>query len=387
MKIGIITVHRHYNYGSALQAWALQKAIEKMCPGVTVEFIDYKYPNKFHKDRNKKSLGYNIRKMAWTFRDNFLRGKLFQKKRFRDFQKKYLKVSDVSYPDYESLEQNPPVYDLYVTGSDQVWNPVTLKNDPAFYCAFSSSGRKIAYAASFTIDKLPATTENVIRDWIQAYSCIGIRERSGLNILKQLNLSGDVVVQNTCDPTLLLSDADYAEIYKDSRVKIDTDYILVYNLNYAFDNHPAIDDAINIVQKRYSIPVIILGNPKIAINGPHKSLFSIGPSEFVYLFKHAKYVVTSSFHGIMFSIVFRKPFVAVVPSSKSKDKRLTDALLMLGLSSRGIRADEHVTDIPIENPYTKEVEAKIGTFINDSKQFLCDAIYNSKEKNYNRKEK
>lgn len=377
MKIGIITVHRHYNYGSALQAWALQKAVEKMYPGATVEFIDYKYPNKFHNNL-KQNLWYKIRRFAWTFRDYFLRGKFVQEKRFKDFQKKYLRVSQNSYPDYESLKQSPPFYDLYVTGSDQVWNPVTLKNDPAFYCAFTSSGRKIAYATSFTIDKLPPTTENVIRDWVQAYSYIGIRERSGLNILNHLSLGKDVIVQNTCDPTLLLSDADYEEVYKDSRIKIDTEYILVYNLNYAFDNHPAIDDAINIVQKQYNnIPVIILGNPKIAVNGSHKSLFSIGPSEFVYLFKHAKYVVTSSFHGIMFSAVFRKPFVAIVPSSKVKDKRLSDALLTFGLSSRGIRADEHVTDILIDNPYTEEVEAKIEAFINDSKLFLHNAIYNS----------
>ena len=383
MKIGIITVHRHYNYGSALQAWALQKVIEKMCPGATVEFIDYKYPNKFHKDNLKRSLLYKIKKFAWTVRDYFFRRKFVQEKRFRDFQKNYLRVSQDSYPDYESLEQNPPIYDLYVTGSDQVWNPVTLKNDPAFYCAFTSSGRKIAYSASFTIDKFPPATEKVIRNWVQAYSYIGIRERSGLNILQQLNLGDDVVVQNTCDPTLLLSDADYAEVYRASRIKVDTDYILVYNLNYAFNNHPAIDDAINIVQKQYNIPVIILGNPKIAINGPHKSLFSIGPSEFVYLFKHAKYVVTSSFHGIMFSIVFRKPFVAIVPSTKVNDKRLSDALSMLGLSSRGIRAEAHLTDIPIGNPYTKEEEAKNGNYINDSRQFLYDAVCNSKEKNYN----
>ena len=122
MRIGIITIHRLINFGTALQAYALQHYLQKET-GHQVEIIDYVFPNSFHKERKKliKKIRGNIRLTL----DYLFESKHKSNKKFHEFQNKYLNLSAEQYPNISSLNENPPLYDIYITGSDQVWNTKT----------------------------------------------------------------------------------------------------------------------------------------------------------------------------------------------------------------------------------------------------------------------
>lgn len=140
MKIGIITIFGIANYGSALQAYALQKYISTL-PNCEVELINYLYPNKFH-TLPKKTLKKQIRGKLHIIKEFMFNHKYQRELKFKQFRKKFHKLSQNEYKTIEDIEKNPPIYDLYVTGSDQVWNVYSLKNDPVMYCSFAPIGAK-----------------------------------------------------------------------------------------------------------------------------------------------------------------------------------------------------------------------------------------------------
>ena len=375
MKIGIITLHRVINYGSALQAYALQKYIEQEKLG-EVELIDYVFPNKFH--QKKRSFKEWLRHFYCVeIRDMYFRGKREKIKRLREFWQEYYHLSKQQYRTIQEIMDSPPIYDLYLTGSDQLWNVDTLRNDPVPYCEFAPQGaRRISYAASFTNNELPEQYKDSIRQRLNKYSHIGVRESSSLDIIKDLNINQNIVVENNCDPTLLLGTKDYDELAINSQISIDGDYILVYALQYAYKPEPALSTAVQQLRNQTNFKFVILDYFKLTLEDGDKIITGIGPCEFCWLFSHARYVVASSFHGTMFSIIYRKPFIVVAPPKGNPDHRINDLLDSLGLGNRYYYSDEPVTDLTIQNPFTIEVERGIEAFKERSKLFLHHAISN-----------
>lgn len=376
MDIAIITLHKVPNYGSALQAYATQEYIKQLT-GANVFIIDYKFPNKYHhKHRKQKSFQQKI-KMHF----GMIRRYLFEKRRRMDsrfsmFWKEYFNLSSTYYDSVESLMCNPPYADLYVTGSDQVWNVNSLCNDPILYCNFAIEGSKcISFGASFTTKSLPEKYKADVKKWLLKYTAIGVRELSSLHILEDLDLNKGIPIMNTCDPTLLLTANDYHRIAEDSIIKFDEEYIFVYFLSYAYHPEPALSKVIKILEKKYSCRIVVLCDKKIDYSGKFHQIFGIGPCEFVYLFEHAKFVVTSSFHGTMFSVINRKPFITIIPQSDDNDSRALDFLKVVGLEARGIKSNNINPIFSLTDPYTPEVEHNLETFISSSKDFLKNAIY------------
>ena len=183
-KVGIITMHKVVNYGSALQAYALQRVIEKL--GYDCEIIDYVYPNEYHLSQYPKLPAWK----SWVL---FLIQMLYgfpQKKRiklFERFYKDYLKLSPVCYKSREQLQGNPPHYDIYVTGSDQVWNPKSIVEDTSFMLSFVRNDvHKISYAASFATDSIPDRFRGLYKAYLDMYSAISVREKNGIEIIRNL---------------------------------------------------------------------------------------------------------------------------------------------------------------------------------------------------------
>lgn len=375
MRIGVITLHRVVNYGSALQAYALQRFLEKKDYG-DVELIDYIFPNAFHKV--KRSLKDRLRLFYCVeIRDMYFRGKRKKIKRLRSFYNHYYHLSSVQYKSVDEIMNNPPLYDLYITGSDQLWNVNTLRNDPVPYCEFAPNGkRRISFAASFTINKLPDEFKESVRHRLDKYSHIGVREKSSLDIVNDLQLKPDITVCNTCDPTLLLGKEDYDELANYSTIRVEGTYILVYGLTYAYNPEPALSYVINEARKKFGCKVVAIESYKVKLEGHDQRIVGIGPSEFCWLFAHAKFVVTSSFHGTMFSIIYRCPFVSITPPMNHSDRRIIDILENMGLTRSYIYSDNISQQIAFSSPYNNEVEDKIDHFICDSKIFLDHAIQN-----------
>lgn len=341
----IITMHKVKNFGSALQAWALQESILKM--GLDVKMIDYLYPNQYYfshvpeapvvhrsvlkKIRLSKLLGYIKKNYLYKHKQQTA---LFQ----RFWEKHFLLTKPYTSPD--ELQANPPKADFYITGSDQVWNPNTMYGDPSFFLDFGSKETpRIAYAASFGTNVIPEEYKDIYTKYLGTYNHLGIREKTGVELVKSLTGKSSSLV---CDPTILLTKEDYKVLADDSTIHINRPYLLAYILDYAYNPRPAIDSIIEEVSKKLGLHIVYLlcGNTNGYKLG--STTFSgAGPNEFVSLFRNASFVVTSSFHGTVFSLIHEKPFYAVLPAEKA-DSRIASLLSAVGLLDRGIKANEKV---------------------------------------------
>lgn len=317
MKIGIITMHRVKNCGSNLQAYALQHKLQQM--GHDAELIDYYYQPTLK--------GSTIQRLISNILDA-LSGfpKRRQKKRFQEFQEKYYRTSQ--FYDKNTIVAEPPVYDVYMSGSDQVWNPRYIKDDTNFMLSFAdSSCRKVSYASSFACDTIPEEYLEKYSKALGQYDKISVREQSGINIIKRITGKD---AQLASDPVLLLDQSEWSRLAGDKR-PCKEPYILVYTLAYMFNPRPGIYRIIDSVQNKLGYKVIYLNGTKEEVFKPNsKVVKDFGPIEFLQWIKNAEFVITDSFHCTAFSVIFNKPLLGIIKSADSKDGRLTTLLKRVG---------------------------------------------------------
>ena len=373
-KVGIITMHKVVNYGSALQAYALQRVIEKL--GYDCEIIDYIYPNAYHLSQYAKIPFWK----SWIlFVIQLLYG-FPQKKRiklFEAFYSRFLKLSPTCYKSREQLQNNPPHYDIYVTGSDQVWNPKSIMEDTNFMLSFVSGreAKKISYAASFATDVIPDKYREIYRKCLDEYSAISVREWNGVNIIQSLvGKNAELVL----DPTLLLKSNDYDVIAQESIIHMDEPYLLAYLLGYKFNPHPYVDYMVKYLHRKTGYKVVLLNvaDTRMWFTPDSVRLRKVGPSEFVYLFKHASLVVTTSFHGTAFSVIYNKPFYALVQSN-SQDDRISSLLKLLGLEERLVYMGQSLNELQGSLEYDSKALAKLENGRKQSLAFLHETLMSS----------
>lgn len=332
--IGIITMHQVQNAGSVLQAYALLTKLAQL--GYMPYTIDYVYPNIYHLLDNPKASLWDRVKFRILYNPSV------QRQRFQKFIKENLNLTN-RYSTQEEILQNPPIFDIYMTGSDQVWNYKCMKGDPVFFCAFADDKPCCSYASSFVSNSLPDTYKRLYQTALEKYVALGVREESGRRMIYELTgKTADVV----CDPTLLLLKEDYIPVINQSVIKRRKPYLLAYILDYAFNPYPTINVLIDKASKELGLEVVyLLAN---TINNYHigKSITTAGPSEFLYLIKNASFVITSSFHGVAFCVNFNIPFYAVVPDSSSDD-RIESLLEKVGAMSRMIQVNEDLSKLQL----------------------------------------
>lgn len=371
MKIGVITIHKILNYGSALQAFALQTFLEKET-GCRCEIIDYLFPNCYHIKERNYTLVEKLKRKFHILKDNCFHK--HRKKRFEFFWNNYLHLSNLVYKTQNNLKSHPPEYDIYITGSDQVWNTNTLMGDEMFLLSFvRNKARKVAYASSFGADSVGAKYIDIFVRNFKEYDCIGVREKTALRLLDELGVKNYKCV--VCDPTLLLESSDYERLIQHSEISIEYQYILVYCLSYAFDPYPAILSVLNDVYEKTKYRVVFINNTVRGFRGDYKLYNNIGPCEFVYLFKNASFVVTSSFHGTAFSVINKKPFISVSP--EHNDTRIKDFLSFIGLEANLVYSNQTAVDIDVNNKKQTTFE-KFFQYRAESIKFLVEAISNTK---------
>ena len=307
MKIGIMTFWwSQDNYGQLLQCYALQKYLRDA--GHDAYLIRFKNEEKSPLwKRVIKALNPVIlfryinrkitsRKLTKEQKDN--------NRYFDDFRKKYIKQSENFYNSYKQLNENPPEADVYIVGSDQVWNFSYMKNSVykhAYMLDFGkSSTKKMSYAASWSMNSLSQDLIDEITPLLQKFSYVSVREENGISLCKQCGYDNAELV---CDPTLLLSADVYRNLYRDENVrKIEKKYIMLYMLNNEceFDIQRVYDFA-----KEKDLEVVyVTGNG--VINNREKFFATI--PEWLFLIDNAEYVITNSFHCCVFSSIFNKKF-------------------------------------------------------------------------------
>lgn len=337
MKIKTITCHDVYNYGASLQALALQSFLEFL--GHEVKIINYKpnylsfhyrlstyIPNDLY--RYKPSLKYGIVRFCFIIYRFFLSfGSIKRKRSFDKFTRSYLHLTK-KYKNYDvlsKLELNN-IVDIYIAGSDQIWNSLYMENgkDPAFYLTFLPSNvKKIAYAASFGSTSIHPNFKDIVSDWLLGFNAISVREESGLSILKQLNIDSDVV----CDPVFLLGKEQWIKYCKHLPQH---DYILIYNVGYI--NYQMVEMA-KLLSRKFDLKVYSILD-KYLIDEIDDNIINAGPIEFISYINNANYVVTNSFHATAFSMIFNKQFYTYTFTDKSNSSRMTHLLNTIGLMDR-----------------------------------------------------
>lgn len=327
-RIGIITMHAVRNYGSYLQTYALYKYLESL--GHEVFIIDYKFPLEYHKS-------LHINDGTKTIEPKWIEKKIaglcsrivklnpdLYEQRMASFYKDNINFTR-PYESIEALACNPPIFDVYITGSDQVWNPYWVGVDTNFLLSWVEQNKlKISYAASFAIKELPEKYNDLYCKYLRQYNYISIREES--DILKKMGLHGQVVL----DPTFLLDKYEWQKIIP-SKPLIEGKYILCYLLRYSYDPYPYANKVITWVKKKLKCKVIIIGPEVESILKGNTVLPNCGPIDFLNLFFNASFVITSSFHGTSFAINFQKNFFTIIDDKKTLDNRQVSLINMLSI--------------------------------------------------------
>lgn len=304
-KIGIITINDYENYGNRLQNYALKKTIEKL--GFEVDSVRFISTEKLGDKKKLVMLVYIDAIIEQITRTKKIVFKLVFRKKSELIEEKHLKFkdfSDIFLSEYFVNLKNPldinklKVYDFFVTGSDQVWNPYHPENILDFYFLnFVEKSKRIAYAPSIALSDIPIELKAKYTYWLSNMGKISVREKTGSKIIRELvGVEPPVLV----DPTLLLSKEEWLNIKNRSDVTDIKKYILMYFLG---EVHKDLRKFAKELSIRYEFEIIDIFNKN------KSETYNNGPSEFVSLFSDAELVLTDSFHGTVFSILFEKPFI------------------------------------------------------------------------------
>jgi len=353
-KVGIITFHFSKSHGALLQAYALCKVLNNINT-VDAEIIDYKPFNIV-----SSKMGLNRKTLFHP--KQFISYFLFIQLKIRKFIKRNIPISKRTFWTSNQLNSNVFKYDYFITGSDQVWNSKIFPVfDANYFLEFATKHNStlISYAASFGQSQ-PGEYRKQMKELIDRIDFISVREVHGQKIVKDLTGRFSTLV---LDPTLLL--ADYEEII--NYPNIDHPYIAVYCLEETL----AFRNSVDIISKGMNLPVVWLNS---GISGKHIKGKYISHSSWLGLIKKANCVITNSFHGVAFSIIFNKNFYALTISNRFV--RISDLLKTLDLENRIINNVGHLT---IDEFSFEEINYKpINEILNNERiksiRFLKDTL-------------
>jgi coenzyme F420-reducing hydrogenase beta subunit len=326
LKAGLLTFYHLHHYGAILQAAATQRALETL--GWECETIDYfvNQDTRIFRPAASPSLAASDAYNALHYPAVRRRWQ-----RFEDFSRSFLRLTDRRYESREELRRAELPYDLLVSGSDQIWNPTIFPDrrfDPVFFGAFSPL-RKIAYAPSFGVARLPEGMEEELKGYLEGFSHLSVREVSGREIVREASGREAAVV---LDPTLLLTAAEWSALAADPALR-EKEYILCYGISRS----GALEPYIRRLAEETGLPVVQLCGTRRKLHPKARMISDAGPAEFLGLFQRAAYVCTNSFHGTVFSVLFQRPFfTAVAPAELQEPERSRTFSLLsrLGLTER-----------------------------------------------------
>ncbi len=321
------------NYGSLLQAYALQYTLKEL--GFDNHIISDErivYPQKYNQvnspisplQKIRKSLGFWKRFLQYkSFRNDY-----YTRLYFDNFRKKDLIVDN----EYTSFFVLGNKYDAYIAGSDQIWNPSKNIFKPFYYLDFTNR-KKISYAPSLGTSVYPNEYKDVVKELLSSFSYISIREKKGEKLLSSF-IEKDITT--VLDPTLLLSKNEWNKIAAKTKQnkKYAIGYFLTYNKDYI---NWTIQDA-----KRKNIELLFFQiNPHVY--NYSNNIVAAGPREFISYIKEAEFVYTDSFHATVFSILYEKDFLTFKRfkdgSENDQNSRLANLFQLTNITDRFVDSD------------------------------------------------
>lgn len=383
-KVAIVSCYYVKNYGSMLQAYAVQKMLDNF--NLDSENLDYvksrdlkqmiSYAKRLIKDSNiRKTQIKNLNKKIYS-RINKIFGKNFniRNKKFEEFKDKYFRVSKPYYG-YEALKESSNDYDAFILGSDQLWHPMNFENH-YFTMEFINKGKtKITYAPSFGVSSIPQAQIDGTRDYLNRIEKISVREESGKKIIKELT-GRDVPV--VLDPTFMIKTDEWDEILPEKQVYNKGKYIFCYFLG---DNKEHREE-VERIKKLTGYDIVTLPYideiAKSDKNFGDEQLFNVGPAEFIDLIKNAEVIFTDSFHCTAFSIMYKKKFFTFNRfnnnNKASTNTRLKSILLLLGLEDRLITDYRKCEEMYSNKINYNETNERLEKMKKSSLEYITNAL-------------
>lgn len=316
MKIGIVTAHFLRNYGSVLQAYALKTVLQNMGHDVSIinyiPFVDNTY--------TKRDIRTDVKRIIKS-------GVFFALKRrkrsklFMQFRENYLNMT-TPYIGYKSLLNANMDFDAYICGSDQIWNPKLYGGfNEGYFLQFVKDEYKISYAPSVCVSSLNDDEQAKFKKALQGFHAVSVREQSSVEMLQPLS---PVQVEWVLDPTLLLPREEWEKLHIRNSTK-------KYGIVYETLPNQELEKVIGDVKKYTKLPFYNISNNFDTIAHTSNQLAHVGPLGFLQAIKNASFVITNSFHCIVFCLHFHIPFIAF---SHDNDERFRSLLTPCGLENR-----------------------------------------------------
>lgn len=383
-KIGIITYwESNDNYGQQLQCWALQYYLRKQ--GHRPFLIRFKrwHPRLSLKTRIKRIVKKIV--VGFLFKTGLIKcGNLYQKidgwtdkeiyrRQFPSFRKRFIRHSCRVYENLNQLQKHAPRASVYITGSDQVWN-FDLREDElrAYFLQFGSKVvKRIAYAPSIGHDQIPQAYRDTYRLFLHRFDAISVREISNVSSINSLGYNAIGVL----DPTMLLIDSDYSRFLKGVSARPS---VYIYSINYSSSDDLPFDKVQEYAREK-DLPIVVTPGSgflraKELFDGVIY-LYATIP-QWIAQIANAELVVTASFHGIIFSILFHRSFVYTPLKGKfsSSNNRIYDLLKALNLEDR-ILKDTSSFFYPLEKEINwEDVDFRLNSLRKNSFRFLNNAL-------------
>lgn len=363
-RIGIITYHRSRNYGAQLQAYASRVALEKM--GYKAEVIDGNgigCPKSFFSWNTS-----GLRAFLGALRNNMLSlvSERRRAKLFADFSQSYIGLS-APCPTRESLLEQCKTYDAVITGSDQVWHPQICEGDTTFFLDLPlRPEQKIAYAPSFGVSEYSEEEAAKYMPLINDIAHLSVREQAGQELIRRHT---GREAQLVLDPTMLLTRADWEQPALPSPYK--KPYLFYFTI---LDEQPGLDAMVRRIAAQRGLQIVRIGGLKDLLKRGFINARANGPREFLGLVRDADFVVTTSFHGTVFSILFEKEFLCVL-NNNDRNSRLETLAEQTGLWAQLVR-DAHQYDYrrDYRSPDYAAVSRRLPELRQHSLDFLKQAL-------------
>lgn len=320
MGVKIITFHTPKNYGAVLQAFSLLKYIEQFTEDVKIIDYDTKHLRSLYPILPKV---YNLRSFVKyllilpSYKARKIKYEKFEKFIQEDFKltRKFSSISELFNYNWNN--------DLFITGSDQVFNPTRIEEErKVFYLDFlPTSLKKVSYAGSFGVDKIQVDKQEEIKNYLNKFYKLSVRERKGKEIVEKLI---DKKVEVVLDP-VFLNDKKFWEKNEKAYGKEFGNYLFYYRLI----NDKKSDEFVEKLAKEKGLKLVVLKDGYQRVKADY-IVEDVGPKEFLYLMSHASFIATNAFHGVAFSIILEKQFV-FTDCDKIRNQRGISILSLLNI--------------------------------------------------------
>ncbi|MCI9136006.1 MAG: polysaccharide pyruvyl transferase family protein [Lachnospiraceae bacterium] len=350
MKIKIITLHSIYNPGSVFQAFSLQEFLRGNHYNASI--IDYR---PIYSRIGKNKIKGILRKILCFRNEKRL------KEKYESFIQEKMILTNRCYQTYGDLEKRAPKADVYLAGSDQLWNmDYDCGRDNAYYLGFVRQGAKISYATSIGKKEVPKTEMDAVASKIRDFHMVSVREKSSSEILSR-RLHREV--SWVCDPVFLLP----ARVYEDMSRRIRKEKYIVIYLSAGSE---LLYEIVKDIKARTGYRVILMGG-NVTRCECEEHIKDLGPYDFLSLIRHAEIVISSSFHATAFSHIFHRKFGVILPEKNGE--RIESLLNLSALGSHIICKKEDIPIVYEEIDY-ELVDEKLGVFIENSKRKLIHTL-------------